>query len=95
LKEPAGAELLQYLLRTGEIVKVTEDIFFLKDVLLEARQKVAGYLKDKGEISVGEMRDLLQTSRKYALPLLEYFDREKVTRRVGDKRLPGRALEMK
>lgn len=85
-------ELLQYLLRTGEMVKVAEDLYFQKDVLLEAREKVAGYLREKGEITVGEVRDLLHTSRKYALPLLEYFDREKVTRRVGDKRLPGRAL---
>ncbi|MCL6634778.1 MAG: SelB C-terminal domain-containing protein, partial [Peptococcaceae bacterium] len=93
LNEAAGAELLQYLLRTGEMVKVGEDLYFHRDILQEARAKVAGYLLEKGEISVGEMRDLLQTSRKYALPLLEYFDREKVTRRVGDKRLPGRALD--
>lgn len=95
LSEAPGAELLQYLLRTGEMVKVAEDLYFQREVLLEAREKVAGTLREKGEISVGEMRDLLQTSRKYALPLLEYFDREKVTRRVGDKRLPGRALEQK
>jgi len=93
LNESAGTELLQYLLRTGEMVKVSEELYFYRDVLLVAREKVVKYLLEKGEISVGEMRDLLQTSRKYALPLLEYFDREKVTRRVGDKRLPGRALE--
>jgi len=88
-----GAELLQYLLRSGEMLKVAEDLYFQKDILLEAREKVAGYLRERGEITVGEVRDLLHTSRKYALPLLEYFDREKVTRRVGDKRLPGRALK--
>jgi len=93
LGEAAGTEILQYLLRSGEMVKVAEDLYFHREVLREAREKVAGYLREKGEISVGEMRDLLETSRKYALPLLEYFDREKVTRRVGDKRLPGRALE--
>lgn len=92
LGEAAGAELLQYLLRTGELVKISEELYFLKEVLLEAREKVIGYLREKGEITVGEVRDLLQTSRKYALPLLEYFDREKLTRRIGDKRLPGRAL---
>ena len=90
--EPAGAELLQHLVRTGEMVKVADELFFHHSTLSEAREKVVGFLKEKGEISVGEMRDLLQTSRKYALPLLEYFDREKVTRRVGDKRLPGRHL---
>ncbi len=93
LNEDNGVELLQYLLRTGKMIKVADDLYFLKDILLEAKDKMARYLKEKGEISVGEMRDLLQTSRKYALPLLEYFDQIKLTRRVGDKRLPGRALE--
>ncbi|TEB10728.1 Selenocysteine-specific elongation factor [Pelotomaculum propionicicum] len=92
LSEASGAELLQFLLRTGELVKITEDLYFLKVILDEAKEKVIGYLREKGEITVGEVRDLLQTSRKYALPLLEYFDREKLTRRVGDKRLPGRAI---
>lgn len=93
MSEAYGQELLQYLLRTGEMVKIADDLYYQKDVLSQAREKVAGALREQGEITVGEIRDLLQTSRKFALPLLEYFDREKVTRRVGDKRLPGRALE--
>lgn len=93
LSEDTGTEILQYFLKTGEMVKVAEDLYFHRDVLMKAQEKLSGYLREKGEILVGEMRDLLQTSRKYALPLLEYFDREKITRRVGDKRLPGRALE--
>ncbi len=93
LDEVFAAELLQYLLRTGDLVKIAEELYFLKDVLASARQIVSRSLRDKGEITVAEVRDLLQTSRKFALPLLEYFDREKLTRRVGDKRLPGRALE--
>lgn len=93
LDEVFAAELLQYLLRTGDMVKIAEELYFLKDVLAKARQKISQSLRDKGEITVAEVRDLLQTSRKFALPLLEYFDREKLTRRVGDKRLPGRALE--
>ncbi|BAF59608.1 selenocysteine-specific translation elongation factor [Pelotomaculum thermopropionicum SI] len=93
MDETDGTELLQYLIRTGDIVKVGEALYFKSDILKKAREKVAAYLGEKGEITVGEMRDLLQTSRKYALPLLEFFDRERVTRRVGDKRFPGRALE--
>ena len=75
------------------MVKIADDLYFQRDVLIQAREKVVRLLREKGEITVGEIRDLLQTSRKYALPLLEYFVREKVTRRVGDKRLPGRAME--
>jgi selenocysteine-specific elongation factor len=75
------------------MVKIAEEFYFLKEVLVQARQKISLSLKEKGEITVAEVRDLLQTSRKFALPLMEYFDREKLTRRVGDKRLPGRAME--
>ncbi|MCG9966457.1 selenocysteine-specific translation elongation factor [Pelotomaculum terephthalicicum JT] len=92
LSENAGLELLQYFLRTGELKKVGENLYFLDETLSMVRQKVVGFLRENGEITVRELRDLLQTSRKYALPLLEYFDKERITRRVGDKRLPGKAL---
>lgn len=93
LSEPARFELLQYLLRTGELIKVGENLYFHRDTLKEIRRQVVTYLQQKGYINVGELRDLLQTTRKYALPLLEYFDKEKLTKRVGDKRLPGKALD--
>ncbi|OPY56462.1 MAG: Selenocysteine-specific elongation factor [Pelotomaculum sp. PtaU1.Bin035] len=90
--ETVSSELLQFFLRSGELVKVANNLYFPRETLDEVRQKITGYLYEKGEISVGELRDILQTSRKYALPLIEYFDKEKITRRVGDRRLPGRAL---
>ncbi|OPX90138.1 MAG: Selenocysteine-specific elongation factor [Pelotomaculum sp. PtaB.Bin013] len=92
LSENASLELLQHLLRTGELKKVGENLYFLDETLRMAGHEITGFLREKGEITIGELRDLLQTSRKYALPLLEYFDKERITRRVGDKRLPGKAL---
>ena len=44
-------------------------------------------MKSKGKITVAEVRDLLSTSRKYALALMEYMDEQKITRRVGDERV--------
>jgi len=87
-----GAELLQFLLRQGTLVKIADDVYWHRETLREARDRVSQYLKEKGEITVGSLRDLLGTSRRFALPLLEYFDRERLTRRVGDVRVPGRAL---
>lgn len=92
LSENTSLELLQHLLRTGELKKVGENLYFLDETLRMAGREVTGFLREKGEITIAELRDLLQTSRKYALPLLEYFDKERITRRVGDKRLPGKAL---
>ncbi len=90
LKDALAQEALQYLLKQGVLVKLGDDLYFHRDALAEARRRVAAYLAEKGELSVGETRDLLGTSRKFTLPLLEYFDRAKLTRRVGDKRLPGK-----
>lgn len=93
LPEEQSQEMLKYLLNTGILVKLSDDIFFHRQVLNEARLSIVEFLKNKVEITVGEVRDLLTTSRKYALPLMEYFDKIKVTRRVGDKRLLGRSAE--
>ncbi|MDA8334267.1 MAG: selenocysteine-specific translation elongation factor [Peptococcaceae bacterium] len=87
-----GSELLQLLLREGLLVKIADDAYWHRETLGEARDLVTGHLREKGEITVGALRDLLGTSRRFALPLLEYFDRERLTRRVGDVRVPGRAL---
>ncbi|MCL5057650.1 MAG: selenocysteine-specific translation elongation factor [Actinobacteria bacterium] len=93
LDEGLAAEVLRLLVRKGALVKVAEDIYCHSSSLEEAKKRLAGFFHSRGEITVGEFRDLLNTSRKYALPLLEYFDREKVTRRVGDVRVPGREMK--
>lgn len=85
---PAEAgEYLAYLLRNNILVKIDGDLIFHAAALREAQDIVVAVLQRQGEISVAEVRDLLKTSRKFALPLLEYFDQKRVTRRVGDKRI--------
>ena len=83
-------EMLQYLLDTDAVVKVSEDLGFHRDALAEARQRVSEFLTARGKMGMAEFRDLLGTTRKYAVPLLEYFDAIKVTRRVGDERILAR-----
>ncbi len=87
LKGPAADEMLQYLVDQGLLVKVGEDLYFHRDVLEEARQRLTGYFTDHDRLGMGEFRDLLGTTRKYAVPLLEYFDSTRFTRRLGDDRL--------
>jgi len=93
LDEKMAPEALHFFMKKGVLVKVTEDIFFHREALDDAKEKIANFFRNKGEITVGEARDLFGTSRKYALPLMEYFDREKITRRVGDIRVRGRELK--
>lgn len=79
-------KLFNALVEEKIVVKVAPDIYFHKNAIQEAQKKVAEYIAKQGSISVAEMRDLLKTSRKYALPLLEYFDKIGFTKRTGDTR---------
>jgi selenocysteine-specific elongation factor len=81
-------KLLQLLLKEKRLLRVSADLIFHANALQEMRQKVAGYKKAKSErISVPAFKELAGVSRKYAIPLLEYLDRERVTRRAGDERV--------
>lgn len=86
------AAIVGYLQETGKVVRLGDDLLIDAELLDEARRRVAEHLRAKGKLSVSEFRDLLGTTRKYALPLLEYFDETKVTRRSGDDRIAGAAL---
>lgn len=82
-------KIFQLLLNSGEIVKVTEEFYFGReaiDNLVESVKKFADKSSDR-LIDVAMFKDIAGISRKYAIPLLEYFDREHITRRAGDKRL--------
>jgi selenocysteine-specific elongation factor len=81
-------KILQILLRDKNLVRVSPELVFHRDALTEMKSKLAGYKKAKGErISVPVFKDLTGITRKYAIPLLEYLDRERVTRRAGDERV--------
>jgi selenocysteine-specific elongation factor len=81
-------KLLQILLREKALNRVTPELIFHREALAELRAKLAGYKQAKGErISVPAFKDLTGITRKYAIPLLEYLDRERVTRRQGDERV--------
>jgi selenocysteine-specific elongation factor len=81
-------KLLQILLRDRYLVRVTPELIFHREALALLRQRLAGFKKSNGDrISVSAFKDLTGITRKYAIPLLEYLDRERVTRRAGDERV--------
>ncbi|MCI0353546.1 MAG: selenocysteine-specific translation elongation factor [Acidobacteria bacterium] len=80
-------KIVTLLLRDKVLVRLADDLVFHRDALAELKQKVAVYKKTAATIDVGKFKDLAGVSRKYAIPLLEYLDRERVTRRVGDERV--------
>lgn len=80
-------EHLNFMARDGRAIKITGDLFYAPEPVADIRDKLVSRLKESGEITPGTFRELTGLSRKFMIPLLEYFDREKVTIRVGDKRL--------
>ncbi len=89
LKKEHARKVFQLLLNSGEIVKITEDLYFTNEAITELVGKIKDFASSTLErlIDVAKFKDIAGISRKYAIPLLEYFDREKITRRAGDKRL--------
>jgi selenocysteine-specific elongation factor len=82
-----GDELLALLIARGELVRVSQEVLLAPTVYQELRGWVVEYLQTQGEITAAELRDRFNTSRKYAIALLEHLDDQRVTRRLGDKRV--------
>jgi selenocysteine-specific elongation factor len=80
-------KLVTLLLRDRVLVKLADELVFHQSALQELRRIVAQQKTKSPKIDVGQFKDLLGVTRKYAIPLLEYLDRERVTRRVGDERV--------
>jgi selenocysteine-specific elongation factor len=81
-------KILQILLREQVLIKVAEDLAFHRAAVQKLRDLIRAYKQRNGtRLPVPAFKELTGVTRKYAIPLLEYLDREHVTRRVGDERV--------
>jgi len=80
-------KIVTLLLRDKVLVKISDDLVFHRDALDDLRRRVIAHKAKSPKMGVAEFKDLTGITRKYAIPLLEYLDRERVTRRVADERL--------
>jgi selenocysteine-specific elongation factor len=80
-------EILAYLIESGYIIKINQDIYFSSRAIEEGKRLLEDYFAQEKELGIGQARDIFNTTRKYALPLIEYYDRVRFTRRVGDIRV--------
>jgi len=79
--------VLQLLTKEGALLKVKEDLYFLRQAVEGLEQKIISFLRQHKELTPSQFKEISQVSRKFAIPLLEYFDGKKLTLRVGDKRV--------
>ena len=80
-------ELFQVLVEARKLVRVKESLFFHASALESIQDNLVGMLRERKEIGTADIKDLLGISRKYASPLLEFFDGRRVTARVGERRV--------
>jgi selenocysteine-specific elongation factor len=81
-------KIFQLLLRERVLLKISNDVVLHHNAVDHARALLAEYKRTRGDrLAVADFKELAGVSRKYAIPLLEYFDRAGVTRRVGDYRV--------
>ncbi len=80
-------KLVTLLLRDRVLVKLADELVFHESALQNLRRLMAEQKARSPKIDVGKFKDLIGVTRKYAIPLLEYLDRERVTRRAGDERI--------
>ena len=82
-------ELLRLAGENGELVAVSNDLFFHRDVIANVCNQLRSEIVANNGLTMSEIRQIIDTSRKYAIPLCEYLDKIDFTRRDGDKRLLG------
>lgn len=82
-------DVLQAEITLGNIVQIATDVIFARDDLDRFIGAALEYIDTTGTIDAKTLRDVMSTSRKYAIALLEYMDAQKITRRIGDERVRG------
>lgn len=80
-------KLVGLLAKEKRLVRISETLLYHAESIARLKELLTDYKKQSAQIDVGKFKDLTEISRKYAIPLLEFLDRERVTRRVGDCRV--------
>jgi selenocysteine-specific elongation factor len=79
-------QLFYSLIDSGRLVKITRDLVVHRNVLEDGKERIAGAAREKGPLKLTQIKEILRTTRKYAVPIAEYLDRTGFTRREGDLR---------
>ena len=87
LNRITARKIIQLMVKENALVKISDDMFVDRKAMDELIAAIKALKSRNPKLGVAEFKDLTGVSRKYAIPLLEYLDRQRVTRRVGDERM--------
>jgi selenocysteine-specific elongation factor len=80
-------QVIDLLLQKGEVIKINEALYFHASVLDKLQDQLIDFIKKEGEIDAPRFKNMTGLTRKFSIPLLEYFDKIKLTIRIDDKRV--------
>ncbi len=86
ISENRAKEVLMLLVNEGTIVKIKEDLYFEAGAVDALKERLVSFLTENGEIATPQFKEMTGVSRKFVIPLIEYFDSKNVTIRIGDIR---------
>ena len=76
-------DVVLMMIDEGKVIRINEEMFTMKHLMDEAKEKIQNHLKEENLITIAQVRDMFSTSRKSAKPILEYMDSIKVTKKTG------------
>lgn len=80
------SDILRLMAKEGSLVRINDSMYIASSVYKKILESLRSFYSKKSEMTVSEFRDMLNTTRKYAMPIIEYLDSNNVTMRVGDVR---------
>ncbi|MBM4310809.1 MAG: selenocysteine-specific translation elongation factor [Deltaproteobacteria bacterium] len=93
VREKELAEILQLLVREGALVRLNDDLYYTAESMRDLSELAALFMQQHGELTIQGFKDQTGLTRKFLIPLFEYFDRIRLTMRMGDKRIPRKTAE--
>jgi selenocysteine-specific elongation factor len=84
---PVIKPVLAYLLQTAQLVALSDKVLLHQDCMAESKERLVAYLQEHGSMESAVFKDVIGATRKYVIPILEYWDAHGVTRRKGNERV--------
>ncbi len=93
VREKELAEILQLLVREGVLVRLNDDLYYTAESMRDLTEQAVLFMRKHGELTIQGFKEQTGLTRKFLIPIFEYFDRTRLTIRMGDKRIPRKAAD--
>ena len=93
VREKDLAEILQLLVREGALVRLNDDLYYTAESMRDLSEQAVLFMQQHGELSIQGFKEQTGLTRKFLIPVFEYFDRTRLTIRMGDRRIPRKAAD--